>query len=49
MNEVIERIITEMQSKKKDYEQCFSNKEAKLITQWNKAINECIDIVKRHV
>ena len=42
-------IIQELQLKKKSFVNCFSAEEVELIREWNKAIDECINIVKNYV
>ena len=42
-------LIKELETKKKDYENCFSSSEAKLIKEWNKTIDECISTAKMYV
>ena len=49
MNDKIEKIIEELQSKKKDFGDCKSENETKLAREWNKAIEECVYVVKRHI
>lgn len=48
MNENIEKIIKELQLKKRDFGDCESENETKLAREWNKAIEECIYVVKRN-
>ena len=43
-NEVI-KIIDELQLKKKNYDDCFSERETVAIREWNKAIDECINAI----
>ena len=45
----MEKIIEELENTKKDYYDCFSNEEAIVIREWNKAIDECINIIKKYV
>lgn len=42
-------LIKELETKKKNYDDCFSKEEAKLIKEWNKAIDECISAAKMYV
>lgn len=41
----VEEIVNKLESKKKNYYNCYSSKEAKLISQWNKAVEECINTI----
>ena len=49
MEDKVWALINELEKKKKDYENCFSSSEAKLIKEWNKAIDECISTAKMYV
>lgn len=46
---IAKEIIENLHLKKKDFEECLSNEETKLVREWNKAVNVCIDVVKRYV
>lgn len=43
--EEVIKIIEQLESKKKNYDDCFSSKEAKLVTEWNRAVDECINTI----
>lgn len=38
-------LIKELEAKKKSFENCFSTEDVLLTRTWNKAIDECINIV----
>lgn len=38
-------LIKELEEKKKGYEDCFSTEEVLSVREWNKAIDECINVV----
>lgn len=44
-----EKILSELQSLKKDFGDCNSTEEVRLIRKWNKAVNACIDVVEKYV
>lgn len=48
MDELISRraVVNALESKKKGFEDCASSKEVKLNKEWNKAVDECIEVVK---
>ena len=39
-------ILKELESKKKGFEECAAAEEVKLNKEWNKAVDECIKVVK---
>ena len=45
MNEEVLTLIKELEEKKKSFEDCFSTKEVLSVREWNKAIDECINVV----
>lgn len=49
MNVDIVEIIKELEFKKRNYEECFSSKETKIIKEWNRAIDACINVLKKYV
>ena len=46
IKKLINELIVELQSKKRDFYDCYSTKETLLVREWNKAIDECIDTIK---
>lgn len=38
-------LIKELEEKKKSFENCFSTEEVLLTRAWNRAIDECVNIV----
>ena len=48
MSDFISKSITiaALESKKKGFEDCASREEVHLNKEWNKAIDECIEVVK---
>lgn len=46
---ITKEIIEKLHLKKKDFRECLSNEETKLVREWNKAVNVCIDVVKKYV
>jgi hypothetical protein len=49
MEDRVWALIKELETKKKNFYDCFSNEEARLIKEWNKAIDECISTAKMYV
>ena len=45
MRDEVLTLIRELEEKKKSYEDCISTKEVLFVREWNKAIDECINVV----
>lgn len=46
---ITREIIENLHLKKKDFEECLSNEETKLVREWNNAVDACIDVAKKYV
>lgn len=49
MEDRVWALIKELELKKKDFRECISDKETRLVREWNKAIDECISTAKMYV
>lgn len=38
-------LIEELEKQKKDYKDCDSTNEVLLVREWNKAVDECINVI----
>lgn len=45
MTDEILTLIKELEEKRKSFDNCFSTEEVLLVRVWNKAVDECINIV----
>lgn len=45
MKDEVLTLIKELEEKKKGFENCFSTEEVLLVRAWNRAIDECINVV----
>lgn len=45
MKDEVLTLIKELEEKKKGFDNCFSTEEVLLTRTWNKAIDECINVV----
>lgn len=50
MKDEVLTLIKELEEKKKDFENCVSTEEVLFIREWNRAIDECVNVVvKKYV
>ena len=45
MKDEVSTLIKELENKKKGFDSCFSTQDVFLVREWNKAIDECINVV----
>lgn len=45
MSEKVLTLIKELETKKKGFDNCFSTEEVLQIREWNKAVDECINVI----
>ena len=45
MKDEVLTLIKELEEKRNGFEDCFSTEEVLLVREWNKAIDECINVI----